>query len=753
MTGRSGQGYGDARQRKPTSGIVVNAKQPGALLTAEQARFRDEIRRWLNAEMKRPYLVGLAQRSSTEVFGIEPEFSCRLGAAGYIGITTPVEYGGQGRTRVDDAILQSELAWHRAPLLGHFVAEREVLPALVKFGTDEQRRRLIPGILAGETLVGQCFTEPGAGSDLAAVQTTAKPDGGGFVLDGVKWLNSVCHVASYLWVIAQTDFGARHAGLSMFVVPADLTGVRIEPLAEMTGVRRLNTVYFDEVHLDASCLVGDLNAGWSVAMDSVTRERSGSARPASVRRLIADLTEYFGSRPGIDPPSASIERLVELRIRSDACEALCLEHARDLDANIGNWTVTGNAIKVAGDILEQDVADLATELIGVAGVADIADHAPVGGRAARLHLAAPAFTIGGGTTEILKTVIATRGLGLPRSSSVARAEQAKVEDIPGPARSGSDFRALVAEAAGLVTGRSSLTTADLAMIYELAADAAGSSLAGVINAHVVLPAMLSPHPPVDNELVTVALGDGGEDLDLTRLACMLERRDDVSLVLNGTKRYVPRALDCSRVLVAAQLGREPVLVDIDLAADGVQSVPAATISRARDADIVFRGVRVSIDNVVPLDRFKTEVERAVRMTAFVHAAEGVGIIRELLRHVIAFGKARHAFGHPIGVFQAYQLHCADLAMMLELGGALTRHAALDRSPWDAIRARIYVGRAAVEASRIAIQAHGGRGFLDEHPVSSLYRQAKVAQLRFGAPAWHIRRSAADLLDDRSIIDD
>jgi len=245
-------------------------------LTDEQASFRDEVSEWLAAELRQPYLAGLAERSATEFFGIEPEFSRRVGEAGYLGITTPVEHGGAGRSHVEQALLQNEIARHRAPILGHFVAEREVLPALLRFGSDEQRARLVPGLLAGRTLCAQGFTEPGTGSDLAAVATSAERVDGGFVVNGTKWLNSVAHVASYLWVIARTDPGSRHRGLSMFLIPIGTPGIRVESLPEMTGIHRLNRIVFEGVEVDEDCLVGELNAGWTIAMDTVARERAGS---------------------------------------------------------------------------------------------------------------------------------------------------------------------------------------------------------------------------------------------------------------------------------------------------------------------------------------------------------------------------------------------------------------------------------------------------------------------------------------------
>jgi len=385
-------------------------------LTAEEASFRDEVSAWLEAELRQPYLAGLAERSATEFFGIEPEFSRRLGQAGYLGITTPRDHGGAGRSHVEQALLQNEIAYHRAPILGHFVAEREVLPALLRFGTDEQRARIVPDLLAGEILCAQGFTEPGTGSDLAAVATTATPVDGGFVISGTKWLNSVAQVARYLWVIARTDATSRHRGLSMFLIPIDAPGIRVEPLPEMTGIHRLNRIVFEDVEIDGECLVGDLNAGWTIAMDTVARERAGSARPGWMRRMLRELAAYVP--PGGDAPLAqdpeAVPVLAELSAKVAACEALWHRYSWESDRGVHVPELAGTTLKVYADDVEADIADAGAELLGRLGVLDIDDAAPLGGRIARLHLAAPGFHLGGGTSEILKTVMATRGLGLAR---------------------------------------------------------------------------------------------------------------------------------------------------------------------------------------------------------------------------------------------------------------------------------------------------------------------------------------------------
>jgi alkylation response protein AidB-like acyl-CoA dehydrogenase len=274
----------------------------------------------------------------------------------------------------------------------------------------------VPELLAGRMLCAQLFTEPQTGSDLAAIATSARKTGSGFVLSGVKWLNSVAHVASHLWIIARTGSAPRHRGLSMFLIPADTPGVTIEPLVEMTGVHRLNQIVLDEAEVGADALVGPLDGGWKVAMDAVTRERSGSTRTSSMRRTISELAGHRPSgrdRPLIEDPAAELE-LAALSVRIDACDSLWFRYSWQTDSGLANPDLAGATLKVYGDAIEQDLADAGSRLLERDGVRDIDDAAPLGGRLARLHLAGPGLSVGGGVAEVLKSIIATRGLGLPR---------------------------------------------------------------------------------------------------------------------------------------------------------------------------------------------------------------------------------------------------------------------------------------------------------------------------------------------------
>jgi alkylation response protein AidB-like acyl-CoA dehydrogenase len=242
-------------------------------------------------------------------------------------VTVPKEFGGAGRSRLENAALKAELAYHRAPILGHFVVEQEVVPAIVRHGSEWQKRELLPQMLLGQVLCGQAFTEPAAGSDLASLTTSAVLADGKFIINGVKWLNSVTHVANYIWLIARTDAeSSRHRGLSLILVPAQTPGIRIEPLVEMTRIHRLNRITFSDVIVDQQFLVGPLHHGWDLAMETVNSERAGAARPASCWLTLQEAwKEWRANKPSSQDLS---ERNEYARFATEICARIATRLSR-----------------------------------------------------------------------------------------------------------------------------------------------------------------------------------------------------------------------------------------------------------------------------------------------------------------------------------------------------------------------------------------------------------------------------------------
>lgn len=304
-----------------------------------------------------------------------------------------------------------------------------------------------------------------------------------------------------------------------------------------------------------------------------------------------------------------------------------------------------------------------------------------------------------------------------------------------------------ADVARLAAERGALSTAmgsrpDARPLAELAHALGACGRVGLLSARVVLPAVLLGRADVDGA-TTSALGDGDDDLALDVVTCM-SRRDAATWRLTGVKPQVAGAMTAERLVAAVRMGSEIAIAEVDLDADGVQRSPVATLGRAGDADVRLDDVVVPDDRTVTGLAALERIERAATLVTLVQAAEGAGLLARLLELTVEQGRARYAFGRPLGSFQAFQHACADMAMERELADALVERAAHSVTAIDASRARTFASGAAVRAARTAVQLHGGRGFLDDSEVSRLYRLAKESQLRWGGPRAHLRRIAADL---------
>jgi 3-oxochol-4-en-24-oyl-CoA dehydrogenase len=295
-------------------------------------------------------------------------------------------------------------------------------PTLLHAGTAEQKDRYLMPLLAGEDMWCQLFSEPGAGSDLAALSTRAEHDGDEWVVNGQKIWTSLAHVARYGILIARTDPDApRHKGISYFVCPMDLEGITVRPIIEMTGAHMFNEVFLDEVRLPAENLVGGEGEGWSLAKVTLANERvslSSSGALWGQGPTGGELIDLVRSRGGTDEPVLR-QRLVDLHIEG---EILRLIRLRTVSAAIRGEAPGPEASirKVLADEHGQRVFGVAKDLTGAAGM--LTDAGPLGGPVEQWHsgfLFAPALTIGGGTAEVQRNIIGERVLGLPHEPESA----------------------------------------------------------------------------------------------------------------------------------------------------------------------------------------------------------------------------------------------------------------------------------------------------------------------------------------------
>jgi alkylation response protein AidB-like acyl-CoA dehydrogenase len=336
------------------------------------------------------------------IVGHDAEVAKALSERGWLGMTWPTEHGGGGRSKLERFVVFEALISAGAPIAASWFADRQIGPTFLEFGTPEQQERFLPGILSGDAMWGIGMSEPDAGSDVAAIRTRAVRDGDAFVVDGQKvWTSGAAH-ADYVYLVARTDPDAPpHKGLSELVVDLRSPGVTVEPIVDMTGSRHFCEVYFDGVRVPADNLVGTLNGSFKQIMRQMEHERGGIDRLVSNRRLYQDVL-----------PLADLS---DLRVREEVAR---LETGYRLGRLLVMREVLGQApagfsaaTKTFCTEHEQRVADFVGKVLGPA--ATLADPG-LRFRASRNIAYGPAYTIMGGTAEILRNILAERVLGLPR---------------------------------------------------------------------------------------------------------------------------------------------------------------------------------------------------------------------------------------------------------------------------------------------------------------------------------------------------
>ncbi len=341
--------------------------------------------------------------------GDSREIYRRMGEAGWIGLHWPRELGGQGLSFLETAAVEEVFGYHWLPLSPYLLSCRTVGNALLRFGSREQVETLIPRICRGELTFCQGFSEPEAGSDLAALKTTARPVSGGFLVRGHKIWTSSAHIADWIYLAVRTDPEApKHRGLSVFVLPMDTPGITVRTFPTMGG-GLLAEVFLDEVFVPASARVGPLNEGWKVMLYTLDFERITIEKVGALRWVLDELERWLQEQ---DPSGPWRWTLWHLQGALEVARQLCYEAAARLahgkDASVGSAMA-----KLAVGRLTRRIASAALDLLGIPGLAEAGPHALLQGRVAALYRAAIGSTISGGTAEIQRLVIARRGLKCP----------------------------------------------------------------------------------------------------------------------------------------------------------------------------------------------------------------------------------------------------------------------------------------------------------------------------------------------------
>lgn len=372
-----------------------------ATLPPETERLREDVRDFLAREIER---VPLDQRArSWSAF--DAAFSRKLGARGWLGMTWPKTYGGHERTALDRYVVVEELLAAGAPVAAHWVADRQSGPLLLKFGTEAQRRRVLPGIASGETFFAIGMSEPDSGSDLASVRTRATRSNDGWRVNGTKLWSSWAHKSHYMIAVFRTgDGGQRQSGLSQFLVDLALPGIKVRPIADMTGHAHFNEVVFDNALLPEDALIGTEGDGWSQVTAELAYERSGPERFLSSMMLVQQIVEAAGP----DPSERTAIAIGRMAARLHSLRNLSLSVATQLQRG-ENPALEASLVKDIGAVFEQEIPDIAHDLFGQEP--ELASANALLSVQHDMTQTAPSFSLRGGTREILRGIIA-RGLGL-----------------------------------------------------------------------------------------------------------------------------------------------------------------------------------------------------------------------------------------------------------------------------------------------------------------------------------------------------
>jgi hypothetical protein len=378
---------------------------------AETEQFRKELRAWLSANLTDEVVTaGLRRGRGPEAFDVLRRWDAAVADAGWGAVSWPAEYGGRGATVLEQLAYAEETTRARAPVPLNVIGMNNIAPAIMQYGTDAQKRGLLPRMVRADDIWCQGMSEPNAGSDLAAMRTRAVRDGNDFVVTGQKTWTSLGHRADWCQLYVRTDPQApKHKGISCLIVDMSLPGIEVRPLVTLNGTTDFAEMFFDDVRVPADSLLGPLNAGWQVATTTLSHERAGAARlyaqmQVQLEDLVADLSEYdVEGRPAL-ANAATLCRLGEIAVRINYLELLC---KRSISAMLHGGDPLGSAslAKSVWAELGQDIAALAFDILGPRGTSD---------RWSDRRLSSRSLTIAGGTTQINKGVTAVRVLGLPR---------------------------------------------------------------------------------------------------------------------------------------------------------------------------------------------------------------------------------------------------------------------------------------------------------------------------------------------------
>jgi len=387
-------------------------------LTPEQEKFAKDFQNYLRTHMSAELHAELDTGVTYTESRLCMDFIKQMGRDGWLGVGWPKEYGGQGRSPIEQHLFFEIAHYEHAPL--PVLPLNTVGPALMRFGSEKQKQEFLPRILKGEVEICIGYTEAEAGTDLASLKTAAVRDGDYYVINGAKVFTSLAHTADYIWLATRTDPKAakKHHGISVFLIPMSTPGITIRPLYTMPGERN-NYTFYDNVRVHKSCLVGEENKGWKYITTQLDFERIMLSPSSPMRRNIEDTIQWArGTKvdglPVIDQPGIRT-KLAELLMEVEVLKVLNFQVA---------WLITNGVVpyaeasmvKVFGSELYQRVNGTLLQIMGQYGQLQASSKwAPLRGRVEKAFRSDIVFIFGGGAVEVQRNIIAMAGLGMPRN--------------------------------------------------------------------------------------------------------------------------------------------------------------------------------------------------------------------------------------------------------------------------------------------------------------------------------------------------
>jgi len=391
-------------------------------LAGHYSEFRDEVRTWLAEHLVGEFREhrGVGSPTDDTAWDVRVGWEHELSEGNWLGLTWPVEYGGRGLGLAQEIVFEYEYARAAAPARVNTQALELLGPTLLAFGSEAQKRRFLPRILAVQEMWGQGFSEPGAGSDLASVRTRAVRDGAEWRIDGQKVWTTFGDHADWLYVLCRTDPdpALRHRGLTLLLVPVAQPGVEVRPIENITRSTEFSECFFNDARTGDDMVVGGVEDGWRVVIGTLGLERGSALMPMqlSAQREVLELIDAARASGALAEPRIR-QRLVDAMIGVHIMRSTNLRVVTDLlhpqdEAGSRATAAAATASKLFASTQHQRLGELAVEILGPGAVFDTVGGAA--GKARKLFLLSRAETIYGGTSEIQRNIIAERVLGLPR---------------------------------------------------------------------------------------------------------------------------------------------------------------------------------------------------------------------------------------------------------------------------------------------------------------------------------------------------